>query len=219
MAKHLDKIQVKHFTLGKDVINFINNFPHKDQIFLLADFELLKQHLNGIDVIEKTKIDRAILVTSHYADQTVQNLAKASGVNILPKQLAPEVSIKIGKVSDNRKANKTRKVDIVIIDDNEMITDTTATLLEQHNKKVDKYYNPILFLKQLSQYDKDTIICMDNDLKNMITGVELAKQLHEQGFTKLYLLSGKEFKKVEIPDYLVIIQKTDITTLTKLGKS
>ena len=69
----------------------------------------------------------------------------------------------------------------------------------------------------MSKYDKDVAMCIDHEFKNSsLNGFDVAKQLHEQGFTKLYLFSGREFEKSEVPDYLIAIQKTDLDALIKL---
>jgi hypothetical protein len=47
-------------------------------------------------------------------------------------------------------------------------------------------------------------------------GVEVAKQLHKDGYTKLYLLSGTKFEKGELPDFLTPILKTDIDKLIEI---
>lgn len=90
---HEKHVNLKHFTLGKEAINFINSYPKREQIFLLTDFELLKQELDGIQVIKQTDIKRSILVTSHYANKAILDLTNENGIKILPKQLASEVSI------------------------------------------------------------------------------------------------------------------------------
>jgi hypothetical protein len=40
-------------------------------------------------------------------------------------------------------------------------------------------FHPNHFLKNLSRYAKDTIICMDRDFKAKIDGIGLAKQLKD----------------------------------------
>jgi hypothetical protein len=57
---------------------------------------------------------------------------------------------------------------------------------------------------------------MDNDLQNRINGIELAKQLHEAGYTNLYLLSGKDFEKGKVPSYLRVLSKGDMDVFDKL---
>ncbi|MCC2645566.1 MAG: hypothetical protein K0R94_1344, partial [Burkholderiales bacterium] len=74
---------------------FINNLTdeEKKSIFLLTDYELLKQNLNGLDIINKTKIERSILVTSYHNDREIRDYAINLGIKILPKELAFAVII------------------------------------------------------------------------------------------------------------------------------
>lgn len=90
-------VKLKHFEQGEDAIKFINEQPPglRSKIFLMADYELLKQNVSGLDVINLTYVKRSILVTSHYANKKVLELAKETGTKILPKMLASEVPIKI----------------------------------------------------------------------------------------------------------------------------
>ncbi|HBY55771.1 MAG TPA: hypothetical protein DEG23_03035, partial [Coxiellaceae bacterium] len=215
--------------------------------FLLSDFELLRQELNGLHVIEKTNVKRSILVTSHYSNLVIRELAIKSGSQILPKLLASEVPIEItdtnnkdqsiidcsNKSVGNKKrrqaitkgdicvengVNETKKVDIVLIDDNEMFVSSLAMFLENQGKIVDKYHSPSKFLDKISQYSKNTMIFMDNDLQSSMNGIELAKQLHEKGYTRLYLLSGKDFEEKQTPDYLTTVIKTDTDKIYRLVK-
>jgi len=208
-------VKLHHFTFGKETINFINASAAKDKIFLLSDFELINQDLNGFQVIEQTSMHEAsILVTSHYADQSVCNLAIKAGIKILPKQLASEILIEI---EENRGVSGDfKKVGLVIIDDNELLVDSLVDFFQGKDVVVDAYYKPKNFLDRLSQYAKDTKICIDNDFNDCMTGVELAKQLYESGYMQLYLFSGKDFGKDEIPDYLKVITKGDLVGLSKL---
>ncbi|CAL7961428.1 hypothetical protein GAMM_220005 [Gammaproteobacteria bacterium] len=52
-----------------------------------------------------------------------------------------------------------------------------------------------------------------------LNGFDVAKQLHEQGFTRLYLLSGRTFEKGKVPGYLTVIMKTDTDAIFKLVDS
>lgn len=91
------EIQVKHFRDGVEAINFINGFSDesKENIYLLTDFELLEQKVNGIDVIVQTKVKRTLLVTSYYTDSKIRDLAINSQIKLLPKNLAFAVRLEI----------------------------------------------------------------------------------------------------------------------------
>lgn len=143
------------------------------KIVLLVDFELLRQELNGINVIEKTNAKRSILVTSHYTNLDIRNLAIKNGIKILPKPLASDISIKIlgrevDKKTDEKAASNSKKMDLVIIDDDQMFVGSLTELFQNKGLAVDAYYNPKLFLENLSQYAKNTKICMDNDFHSQI---------------------------------------------------
>lgn len=94
--KYKDKVHLQHFKSAEKTINFIKSHYEKDYIFLLADFELLDQNTDGIQVIEKTAMQKqALLVTSYYNRPQVIHIAAKFGIKILPKQLSHLVPIEI----------------------------------------------------------------------------------------------------------------------------
>ena len=97
IRKEYRGITVKHFEIGQQAIDSINGLTpdKKKEIFLLADYELLKQDLNGLDVIKKSQVNRSILVTSHYANEQIQQMATKTGTKILPKELASDIPVHI----------------------------------------------------------------------------------------------------------------------------
>jgi len=215
IKKKFPHLIIKHFELGQEAIDFINDHaPDKKQkIFLLADYELLKQDLNGLDVIKKTQISRSILVTSHYADKQVQQSAAQTNTKILPKQLASDIDIEIGKAAPDEiiaiLSNEVKEVDVVFVDDDQRLLDSFTFFA--FNKKVATYQDPRHFLDNVNQYPKDTKIMLDNHFANYDRkGIQIAEQLHALGFTQLYLLSGESFSKCEVPNYLTAIMKTDL---------
>lgn len=219
-------IKLRHFQMGAEAIKFISELApeEKARVFLLSDFELINQELNGLQVVEKLAMQqRSILVTSHYNDQKVRDQADKSKIKILPKQLASEVPINMRRKEGESKSNEKsdaavelKKVDFVVIDDDSIFTDYLAKFLQSKDLVVDAYYSPERFLEHLAQYAKSTKICMDNNFQGNISGIEVAKQLHDVGYTKLYLLSGNDFEAAEIPSYLTVMLKGDMEALSKL---
>lgn len=96
-AKEAPSINRRHFNHGAEVVKFIGalSSEEKDKLFLLTDYELLRQGINGLDVIRKTNIQRSILVTSHYNDQKVRKQAEQANTKILPKVIAVGINIDI----------------------------------------------------------------------------------------------------------------------------
>jgi hypothetical protein len=104
---------------------------------------------------------------------------------------------------------KKLKVNVVFISDYKSF----ETIFEYLRSKTtaDMYNDPDTFLESLSQYDKDTKICIDNGLKTKIGSFDLADKLYSAGYSKLYLLSGWDFKNDdeprELPNYLTPLFK------------
>ncbi|MBU0744300.1 MAG: PAS domain-containing protein [Gammaproteobacteria bacterium] len=214
-------IELIHYKSGKEVIEFVSKLTmeEKNKVFLLSDFELIGQEYNGLQVIGKTSMEgNSILVTSHYGNADLLKLVFKSGVKVLPKQLAPYVSIVIKNRENNIMIkNSTKKIDVVVIDDVQIFADSLSGFFQSKSLMVDTYYNPKRFLANLNQYSKNTKICMDNHFQGKMTGIELAKYLYEIGYTRLYLISGKGFEQEEIPDYLTVIIKGDMEALNKIA--
>ncbi len=129
ILKQSNTIQIKHFHEGNTALNFLSNMTsyEKSKVLLLTDYELLKQDLNGLDVIEKSQVKRSLLVTSPYMDQNLQNQAIKIGTKILPKQLASEVPI---RVDENLFFEvEQEQVDLVIVDDDKVYTENLVTFV------------------------------------------------------------------------------------------
>lgn len=211
---------IKHFESCEEAIDFINALDKKDhkKIFLLTDFELLKQELNGLHVVEKTKIERSILVTSHYVNAVIRERAIKMNTKVLPKQQASEIPIRIDHTLTYENKAQSQEdslkiVDLILVDDNENFAQTLIDFVFDQDI-VDYYRDPRKLLENLNQYPKNTRIYLDNNFTMVDElGVDIAKKLHELGFTRLYLLSGDTFKPEEIPSYLTVILKTQIDNI------
>jgi FixJ family two-component response regulator len=208
-------LQYKHFEQGAEAINFINHLSdsEKKHIYLLTDYELM-QGMNGLDVISQAGVKRSVLVTSHYNNEIVREKASKSNTKILPKPLAAEVEI---TVFSEKEQEKLKKVDLVIIDDDENLVSALKALLS--DKKVDTYLTAKSFIDNMSDYAIDNTFLIDNRFKNEpITGIDLAKKLHNIGFSDLYLYSGWEFDDDDlVPKFLKMIEKTDIDAIKRLA--
>lgn len=212
-------IKLKHFQKGREALEFINTLTpqDKEKIFLLTDYELLKQELNGLQVVKKGHVRRSILVTSHYASTTILEQAAKTGTQILPKQLASEIPIIIDetiKYSEDATVNL-KHTDLVIIDDDERYVRNMIDLVFV-DLSVDHYTSPEHFLTIAKQYPKDTKICLDQNFNDSrMDGLYLAEQLNKLGYTKLFLISGEEFDKRKMPKYLTVLKKSNIEEVKK----
>jgi FixJ family two-component response regulator len=95
---YAEDITVKCFTQGLEAIDFMNSIKEKDKIFLLADYELRDQDINGVDVIEKTAMEQqSLLVTNIYISKIKDFNEKCKFIKILPKKYICDISIMIKK--------------------------------------------------------------------------------------------------------------------------
>jgi len=214
LIKQSPNLQIHHFEKGEEAIRFIQTFKEEDlkRIFLLTDFELLQQELNGLHVVERTQVKRAILVTSHYANPIVLERAQALKIKILPKQLASDIPIVMEPLTA-KAASEKKSVDLILVDDDLTFSKTVMKYIFSQ-QTVEYFQTPEAFLEKVMNYPKETPIYLDNQFKSArFRGIDIAKDLHEKGFKHLYLLSGATFKPGELPDYLTLISKEDITKM------
>lgn len=88
-------VQIHHFTQGQKAFDFFEKLSseEKNRVIFLSDYELLNQDRNGLQIIEASQINGAILVTSYYSNPKVRETAAKLNVNILPKQMASVIPI------------------------------------------------------------------------------------------------------------------------------
>lgn len=212
-------ITIKHFSQCGDVIDFVNSISEEERqnICFLSDYELIGQELNGLQVIEKVKAKRSMLVTSYYSDVELRKTALQRKVKVLPKDLVHVVPIRVVQA---KKKGELVNVHMVFVDDEKAFTKTLVSNYYSH-LLTESYSNPLEFLDEVDKYPKDTKIVLDNYYymedggTYKIDGVTLAQQLHAKGYTKLLMLSGEDFM---VPEYLTLILKTDRNGLSKLDQ-
>lgn len=217
-------LRLEHFYEGAQAIEFINAAVDKQKILLLTDYELSGQMLNGLDVVAQTKVQRSFLVTSHYEKPDIQGRAIDLDVKIIPKQSATTIPIKVdvgfayAALVQDTENKPLKKVDIIVVDDNETFAQLLVLSFEAIDKVAEVYTDPRKLLKEVTQYSKDTRICMDNDFggNGQMSGVDLAKSLHALGYSQLYLLSGSTFAPGELPEYLTAVVKSDADFAQKI---
>lgn len=174
---------------------------------MLTDYELIGQSLNDLDVIEKAKMQRAILVTSHYENQEIIQRAIHLKIKILPKMLASQIKlVATDKRSAISQSKKSICVDLVYLDDDKSLLEALNWFYQSKNKTLKTYHSADALLAEISLYPKDTKICTDYTLSPTVTGVEVTKILHKQGYTNLYLCTGNQLKQADLPSYLHLLK-------------
>jgi PAS domain S-box-containing protein len=212
-------LEVKHFHKASETVAYINNLTEERKrcVFLLSDFELLKQDLDGLDVIEKVDVSSSVLVTSYYSDREVRERAKRLNIKILPKQLTSDVPMfvcdrAVNPVSTtvDGQADGLEPVDIILVDDNESFANSLIWFVFA-NEKVAWFQDPEQLRKALSRYSRKVPIYLDNNFASAsITGLDFAKELHQSGFEKLFLLTGENLSQRDVPTYVTLVGKHEI---------
>lgn len=203
--KKCKNLQIVHFNIAEDCVIHIQSLSSTDRnkILLLADYELINQYINGLDVIEVTGIKRSILVTSHYEYVEVIKRAILLKVQLLPKVLISDVHINICKKPNFLAEN----FDLLLVDDSQELCDILSYLYLSKGKKLKICNNPYDMFNVLEECDKKIEICLDYDLGLPINGVDLAKVLWEKGYKKLYLATGYNLRQDDdFPPYLTVLE-------------
>ena len=105
-----------------------------------------------------------------------------------------------------------------MVEDSEIAAEGLAKLFGKYGKKTNIYYSGNEFLQNFKKYPKDIHICLDYTLGD-INGIEIAKILHKEGYTKLYLFTGWDRfmleEKEEVPRYIKVFLKTETDSILK----
>ncbi|MDF2690757.1 MAG: kinD [Gammaproteobacteria bacterium] len=201
--KQFPQLSIKYFQEATACLEYLQSLsPEKARHSLfLSDYELIRQDLTGLDLIETIKIGRAILVTSYYDHLSIVKRSILAQAKILPKTLAPEVPVLLESLVEPI-ANE---ADLILLDDQVQLAAGIQYLAKTRNKKLVMYSNPYELFEQLHLYSKAIPICLDYDLGLPLTGADIAARLYEKGYTRLYLATGYRMEQKDWPDYLQVL--------------
>ena len=216
IEKH-PSISIHNFYESQKALDYIHSLPLDEQnnILLLSDFELAHDARNGLNVIEESKVKRAFLVTSHCNEPDIQQAMLKLNAKLLPKKLNQYIPIVVLENKVEYSETNLKQVDGIWLDD-----DAGFTLVHEHGllkagKTVDIYRSPKALMDAIHIYPKNISILLDNNFDSTsIHGTDVAKDLHELGFTKLFLVSGDRLKPNDYP-YLTILGKADLDDIYK----
>lgn len=196
-------IKVTHFYYGDECINYINllDSSQKLGVALFADYELLGQGLNGLDVIEKTGIKKSLLVTSYYDDVEIIKRSILSNTKILPKLMAGDYPL----IFDDNRVGTKDLGGCVLLDDQAELSGVIKYLAKSKSIKLDCYSNPYCLWAVIEMYPLETAIYIDYDLSLPVNGIDVAKFLKLMGFKNLYLATSYKIPVSNIPDYLTVL--------------
>ncbi len=174
-----NRLKLLHFTNPNELILFCKDNVIKDTVFFI-DYELNHEQMTGLDVARELGIGNcATLVTSRYEDDIIREKCQKFGMKIIPKFFAKYVPINIRKSTD-----------IVLIDNEELITYYWKESAEGCGKTISVFNDPNDFIKVAHHYSTGTMIYIDSALNNELKGEDFAKVLHERGYCNVILATG-----------------------------
>lgn len=93
--KRFPSMSLRHFTQGRDMLNYLETIRPSDRerILFLCDYELMNQSRNGLQILEESQLENAVLVTGYYSNRDIQETAARLGVKIIPKPMTALVQI------------------------------------------------------------------------------------------------------------------------------
>jgi signal transduction histidine kinase len=175
---------LKHFTNGEEFARDISKIKGSE-FLCLADFELLGQSKNGLDIIEELQISKkSILVTSRFDESEIRNRAHSIGVRFIPKSFASLIPI-INTTSETY-------FEIVYIDDDYLLRLGWERRAIKKNITLLTLTSCEEFQEHISKISKSkTKIYIDSSLgEGKMPGEEFAKLLNNRGYEHLYIASG-----------------------------
>jgi signal transduction histidine kinase len=97
-------LEVLNFVTAVQLIEWHNiKGSNVGDVLFLIDYELLKQTMSGLDVIEQLQIQKkSVLVTSHYLESDIVNRCIKLGLKQIPKSLAGFVPIEVAGINSDR---------------------------------------------------------------------------------------------------------------------
>lgn len=202
-------IEVIHLSNPNDFRAWVSKESYRwKEVLYLSDFELLGFKETGLDLLEEQKIKNAILVTSHYENESIRERCDKLGVRLIPKMLAGFVPISVSAI-ENVDLKGTGYYDYIYIDDDQwlrmgwdmaakkknlnIVTLSTTRDFDQYRDKISKEYTSIYLDRNLGE----------NEMK----GDEFAKILYQEGYKNINLATGEDAESFKHLSWLKVSGK------------
>ncbi|MBI4924887.1 MAG: HAMP domain-containing histidine kinase [Bdellovibrio sp.] len=190
------QIHVMHFSTESEIYTWHETCgKYLEQVIYLVDFELLGQKTNGLEIIEKLKIQKhSILVTSRHEEPSVCEQCHRLKVRIIPKGMACFIPIEFQASLETPNC--------ILIDDDELVHMAWKAAAKKAGKQFIAFTKASDFFGHAAQFDKNTPIYVDVNLGNRISGEDVAKEICELGFKNIFLATGYEPERYQHLSFL-----------------
>ena len=174
-----NNLQIVHFHTPEELEIFCKSQNISNTIFLL-DYELAGHEKNGLILAEELHItNKTTLVTSRYEDMNIRENCLRLGIKMMPKSFVMLSPIKIIK-----------DVDLILIDDDELITDIWKITAASADKQIEVFNNIHDFMSIFQLYKNETHIYIDSSLGGDLKGEDFAKILFDNEYKNLFITTG-----------------------------
>ncbi len=191
------KIDLVHLSTPEELRKLKSSLPAGKPVHYLVDFELLGHEVSGLDLIEELGIaQQSILVTSRFEEIAIRARCLELGVRLIPKGMAGFVPIKV--------LGESGHWDAVLVDDDPVVHLSWGIAAKTQGKRLRAFTNAKEFREELHLFNSTTPIYLDCELEGQTKGEEVAKELHQAGFTDLYMATGYEADRFEAMPWLKV---------------
>lgn len=154
----------------------------------LFDYELLGHRETGLSLAEELGLAaRTILVTSRYEEQKVTAECSRLGIPLIPKGLSDIVPISLAGGS-----SPAAGAAAVLLDDDPLVRMTWKMAARTKGVELAVFEDPAALLAAAAGLPASTPVYIDSNLGNGLKGEDIARALHDRGFTELYLQTGHQ---------------------------
>ena len=158
----------------------------------LVDYEFIGEARNGVEAIKSLGIaNSSVLVTSRHDEELVMERCTDLRIKMIPKGIAPVIPIKF--ISS--------EIKYIFLDDDPFIAE--AWEMDAATKKIDltTFLDYQKLLDHARSLPADTLFYLDHNLGGEVSGIDVAKKLHQLGFREIFLSTGYDpahFKDVKV---------------------
>jgi len=178
-----------YFTNFEDFKNFSSKI---ENFFLITDFDLGSDKLNGFQIIKSQNLSqRSILVTARYEELELRKRCEAEKVKLYSKS---EVSL--FQIQDSLPT-------CVLIDDDKLIRYNWELKFRAKNIQIFTFSSIEEFLSCSSDFDKSIFVFIDSNLGNEIKGEIASREIYDLGFQNIYIASGYTKSQIDLNFWII----------------
>lgn len=164
----------------EEIESFLKINGGNNTIFLV-DLCFYNSRLTELDFIKNLDLHKCffILFSSNYPNQMMKNIILNKHIGFVLKQDIS--SIEIVNVIDNP--------DLILVDDNKLVTETWEFFAKKNNKKIITFNHSNDLFKFIDLFDVNTNVYLDLNI-GYENGENIAKILYNKGFFNLHITTG-----------------------------